>query len=373
MRKFFCGTIIINLVLFFGIPWVLAANGGPPVPDWQKKWDQVVAAAKNEGSLVIYGNMDPKTISEMQQGFANKYGIKLEIMAGKSAELIARLQREQAAGIKAADVFIMGGATAVLDMKPNGLIAPLEPYLILPEVKDPKAWPGGKIRFLDKAKTIIPLNSGWTTYVAVNTNLIKEGDIKSYKDLLLPKWKGKIALYDPWIAGAAAGWATLLLTDVYGLEGGKDYLRQFAATNPMGIRDVRLQVEWVARGKYPIGVGVQHAEVSQFKQSGAPININRFVEGGNLNPGSSCLEVSPNPSHPNAATLYINWLLTREGQMANSRGTGAPPVRIDVPIDGLGIDDSKIARPNDKAFLTTEEYFLMQGKAINIAKEIWGK
>lgn len=373
MRKFLFGSFIIPFIFFWGITWVAAAAGAPAVPEWQKKWDKVVAAAKKEGSLAIYGNIDPKTMRDVQQVFTSRYGINLEMMSGKSAELIARLERERAAGLNVVDVYTMGGATAVLDMKPKGMIAPLEPYLILPEAKDPKAWPAGRVSFLDKAKTIIPLNSGWTTYVAINTNLIKNGDLKSYRDLLDPKWKGKIILYDPWVAGAAAGWATLMITDVYGPEGGKEYLRQFAATNPISIRDVRLQVEWVAKGKYPIGVGVQHAEVSQFKESGAPININRFIEGGNLNPGSACLEVAPNPPHPNAAAVYINWLLSREGQTVYSRGTGSPPVRTDVPIEGLGIDDSKIARPEDKAYLTTEEYFLTQGKAIKLAKEIWGK
>jgi len=201
--------------------------------------------------------------------------------------------------------------------------------------------------------------------------MIKKGDLKSYKDLLDPKWKGKIVLYNPWRPSAAAGWATFMISDAFGRVGGEQFLRDFAATEPLLTSDVRQQIEWVAKGKYPIGVGVQHASLSEFKSKGAPVTINRFIEGGNINPGSACVELSPWAPHPNAAAIYINWLLTKEGQAAYARGTGSPPARNDVPLEGLGVDPSKIAGPNDKAFITKEAFYKLQGTAMKLAREIW--
>lgn len=341
-------------------------------PDWQKKWDATLAAAKQEGTLTMYGEINPELRDAFIKGFENKYGIKIEFVIGKSAELSARWEREHAAGVNQVDVFLMGGGSSILAMKPKGAFAPLEPYFILPEVSDPKGWRDGKVGFLDAAKTVIPLNAAYTTYVATNTELVKPGQLSSYRDLLKPEWKGKVVLLDPSFPGAGAGWATFLITKAFpgGLEAGKDYLRQFAATRPEITRDVRIQVEWVAKGKYAVGVGVQHATVSEFKAAGAPVSIQRFVEGGNINPASGCLEVPPAPVHPNATAVFVNWVLTRDGQKFFNQGFGSPSVRTDVTVEG--IDPSKSAQPEDKAYMTDEDFFVTQGVAMTVSKEIFG-
>ncbi len=337
-------------------------------PDWQKKWDATVAAAKQEGTVMIYGDVGPDLRREMENGFGKKFGIQMEFVVGKGAEISVRWEREHGAGIDAADIFFTGGGTSVVGMKPRGAFAPVDKLFILPEVTDPKGWPDGKIPYLDKDKMIVPMNAAWTAYTAINTDQVKLSQITSYKDFLKPEWKDKIALYDPSITGAGGGFITLMLTNVYGLEGGTAYLKQFAATQPMITRDARLQVEWVAKGKYPIGVGVTHSIVSEFKAIGAPIAFARFVEGGNINPGGGCLEVSPKPPHPNATAILVNWLMSREGQAAFSRGFGAPPVRIDAVKD---IDPNDIAAPGEKAYWTDEAFYIMQGKAVVMAKDIF--
>jgi len=266
---------------------------------------------------------------------------------------------EKAAGINRADVFHMGGGTGFNFMKGRGAFTSLEPYIILPEVKDPKAYINDKFPALDKDKMIVALNSAYTSYVAVNTNLVKKGDLKSYRDLLNPKWKGKIVLYDPAVPSAAAGWATFMISDAFGREEGTKFLKDFAATKPDMIKNVRQQVEWVARGKYAIGVGTQHAMVSSFRKLGSPIGIQRFVEGGSINPASGFIERSPKPVHPNAATVYLNWLLTKEGQTVFAAGYASPAIR--KGISTKGVDSIKIARPGEKTFFTEEAFYKLQG------------
>ncbi len=115
MRKLFQWAIIISIVLLSGIAWMGVATAAP---EGQKKWDEVVAAAKKEGSLVIYGNMVPQQVKEIQKGFSSRFGIKLDIMSGKSDEVAARWERERDAGLNLVDIFTLGGVTAVLTLKP---------------------------------------------------------------------------------------------------------------------------------------------------------------------------------------------------------------------------------------------------------------
>ncbi len=348
------------------------AAGSPTVaaPDWQKRWDETLAAAKKEGVVVFYAEVTPGQREALAAAFENRYGIKIEFVVGRATELAPRWQREKAAGVNQADVFSIGGGTGILSMKPQGAFKPVEPALMLPEVLDAGAWEGGKLRFLDSDKMIIPMTSSFTTYTAVNTDLVKEGQIQSYRDLLKPEWKGKLVLMDPTVAGAAAGWATFMITDAFGMEGGKEYMRQLAATEPLIIKDTRQAIEWVSRGRYHVGMGVQHALTVEFKLMGSPITIQRFIEGGNINPGASCVELAANPAHPNAAIVFMNWLLTKEGQTALNKPAGNPPIRKDLVIEG--IDPTKSPRPGEKAFLTDENFFKVQGEAMKIAREIFG-
>ncbi len=332
---------------------------------WQKRWDETLAAAKKEGTLMVYGEVNPELEATLRK-FEQKYGIKMQVVFGKSNEIATRWERERVAGLNLVDVFHTAPVLGPY-MKSKKGWGPLEPHFILPEVTEAKAWPDGKVPFLDAEKTIIVLNGAYTSYVSYNTDLVKEGQLKSYRDLLKPEWKGKIVFFDPTLMSASSGWTTFMMTDIYGLEGGKTYLRDFAANDPTIIRDARLVVEWVAKGKYPIGVGTGHAVVSQFKANGAPIKMARFQEGGSINPGSGAIEISINPPHPNAAAIYINWLLTDEGQAAAAQGMAAPPLRLGVNVEG--VDPAKRPQSKEKFFITNETYFKTQAVAIDFAKE----
>ncbi len=339
-----------------------------PVAAWQKKWDDTLAAAKKEGKVVVYGEVNPETRASLA-AFEKKYGIEAEYVIGKSAELATKWDSERRGGLNLADVFIVGGGTSILSLKPLKAMGSLEPYVILPEVSDPKAWPGGKIPFLDKDKMVVPLNGAYTSYITVNTDLVKPGQLKSYQDLLKPEYKGKMVLYDATIGGGGGGWVTFIITDAYGPEKGKEYMTKFAAMEPAITKDVRQQVEWLAKAKYSIGIGAYNPLISEFRAQGAPLDMLHFVEGGNINPMSGCLEVSVTPAHPNAAALFINWMLTAEGQKAFMAGYKSPPARLDVPP--TGVDPINLPIPGEKAFFTGENFYLTQGEAQKLAKGLF--
>jgi len=126
---------------------------------------------------------------------------------------------------------------------------------------------------------------------------------------------------------------------------GDDYMKALVLQEPVVLRDKRLEVEWLAKGKYPVLIGGNYDNLLEFKKLGAPIAANKTKEGSYIGPGSGVIEMAPKPSHPNAARLYIDFILSREGQQLIANLTNTP-VRPDVspnpPRLVLGPDGKKL-------------------------------
>lgn len=356
------------LIVFFMVS-LMVSGGHSAESDWQAKWKKIVSEAKQEGKLLVYGNVDPNFRKVVGAAFREKFGIQMDWVTGRSSQVARKYFSEKGAGQNLADIFHMGGGTTFGRMKPRGVLTSLEPHLILPEIKDPTNYVFGKVPYLDKDKTAIALISPYLTYVAINTKMVKKGELKSYRDLVNPKWKGKIILGTPTVPGTAAGWATFMIGKAFGLEEGTRLLRDLAAMKPAMIRDPRQLVEWVARGKYAIGIGARHVLVSNFKQMGAFIDVQRFIEGGDINPGSSLMELPHRSPHRNAAIAYLNWALTIEGQAVMSEATASPPIRKGVTVKD--IDPIKIANPGEKTNMSDEEFYKLMRKALKLTKKIF--
>jgi len=338
---------------------------------WETDWEQTVAAAKKEGGpVMVYSTPSTDVMAGVSTAFREKYGINVEYIVGRGEELAKRMQAEQNAGIFAADVVISGGTTGLVTMKPQGLLAPLEPLLILPEVLDAKVWRAGRVPFVDKDHYHLSLIGTAQRYVTRNTDMVKEEEIKSYKDLLNPKWKGKMVSNDPSIAGTASGMYTYLAYDVWGMEETLEFMRQMVKQEPAFTRDTRLQVEWVAKGKYPIGVATLQEQTQAFITVGSPIAHVKVIEGVKLGSGAGGLQIPKQQAHPNAAKVFVNWLLTREGLTVFVKGFGNPGSRVDIPTEG--IPPSLFPGPDEKAWPDTEETVLARSVITDHARQIFG-
>ncbi len=347
-----------------------AASAGPVKAAWQAEWDKVVAASKQEGSVSI-ANTGGRTVAvALMNGFKQAYGITVEVISGKGAELTNRIQTERRAGLSNYDVYMGGSSTPMNTLKPAGVFLPMEPALILPDVTAPaviqKTGFNGKMPWIDNDHPIMAGLAYPTPPLAVNTNMVKADEIKSYKDLLDPKWKGKMVMNDPTTEGA--GNVFVLVT--YNVMG-RDFLAGLAKQDPQILRDQRIQLDWLAHGKIPVLIAPKPDVYFEFKSMGTPIMVVTPVEGGWLTCTPAATSLMNKSPHPNAAKLFLNWMLTKEGQTVLSQGTGGQSGRMDVPTDFLpqeGVRKQGVEYwPKD-----TEEY-LNQGQEINkIAKEIFG-
>lgn len=376
--------ILSYLMLAFVVFWAtnIEAASGPgkkavapetatPPAVSESQWPKIVSEAKKEGKVTAYTIIGPATRQALSAAFKKKYGVDLEFLSGaRGAELTQKLLTERRAGLYLADVVIAGSTDLIPDLKPKGLLEPMDPFLVLPEVTDPNAWTAGHIPFLDKQHMAVGMLTQYLRHLIRNTEMVREGEITSYKDLLKPQWKGKMVLRDPTTSGNGNTWITLLAMKVWGLEATKQFMQQLAQTEPVILRDPRLHVEWVAKGKYPLGIATRMENTAEFVRIGAPIAWVNVVEGGLISAGSSSLGVVNQPAHPNATKLFINWMLSREGQAVLVKGYGYPSARRDVPPEG--VDPGSLPAPGEKFYLDDEENILAKRKMLAVGKEIFG-
>src|ERR1700754_1319703 len=99
--------------------------------DWKKDWDETVAAAKKEGTVVVLGQPSPAMRNEILPKFTERFGIKVELIAGQSSTTVGKVRTERASGIYSVDVFMSNGGTSISVLYGEKMIDPLKPLLVL--------------------------------------------------------------------------------------------------------------------------------------------------------------------------------------------------------------------------------------------------
>lgn len=283
---------------------------------------------------------------------------------------MSRIFAERRAGLYLADIFMSGMNTQV-GAKQGNALDPLEPALILPEVTNSKLWYEGKLPWGDKDRTIINYFLSPVSPIAVNTQLIKPDDIKSYYDLLTPKLKGKTVINDPTTTGIGSAFFSSL---VFYKDVEPDYFHQLVKQEPVIMRDQNLQVDWLAKGKYPIALWPRSQPMVEYLEAGAPISYTPIPkEGTYLQTSGSSVSLVNRASHPNAARVFINWLLSKEGQQYMQDNLKLHSAREDISTKGL--DPLNMRKPGEKYLLSAnviEEWILNeQDRSLDMAKQIF--
>ena len=374
MTKLWRGFLSVMLLTF--IPALscapkaaLAASPVASQKGWEKDFEDTLAEAKKEGRVVVYQTAAPNIREAMAKAFYNKYGIVVDSLTGTGSQVSEKLIRERRAGLYLADVFQGGVTTPTILLKPNNVLDPLEPSFIIPDIKDPnqikKIWWEGKLRWVDSDHKIMSFMAFPQPWAVINTNVVKPEEINSYKDLLNPKWKGKIVLFDPTMPGPGGKHFSTSSKYIVGL----DFWRDFAKQEPVIMRDSRMVVENVARGKYAFTLAPLTDVVEAFRRDGAPLAYRTPAEGSSLTTGHGGVAIMNRPAHPNAARIFINWLLSKEGVELFSRVYNVQSTRDDVATDFLAperkrLPGFKYVWPENEEFLLEEGKFYAQGREI---------
>ena len=295
------------------------------------EWDQLVAAAKKEGKVAV-NTFTGQGYARVFKLFTQAYPeIKLDHTNLEPADFSPRVINERRAGLYTWDVATMPTSTALQVLKPAAVWDPVKPAIVSPEARSDANWRGGfAAGFLDKDKHLTyAFTLVRSVGVFVNIDRVKDGELKSFADLLAPRWKGKIAISDPRVIGS-----TFWPLTVARLKLGDGIMKPLLLDQePVLSRDRNQLTEFMVRGRYPIAIGLNALALQDFQVHGVGRNVKTVLlpEMDYQASGSAVWLLNRAP-HPNAAKLFINWLLSREAQAAwakelqtNSRFAGIEP------------------------------------------------
>lgn len=328
-------------------PAAVPAPSAPAAPAagaaaWEQEWNELVAAANKEGKLALVtttGTGIRENVARFQEAFP---GITVEHSSLVASQFIPRVMPELQAGVYNYDLLTSSFSQRTLELVKGNHLLPLKPALIRPDVTADDRWARGfSDGWRDSARQYV--YAGYQVLnrlLWVNSDLINEGEIRSVQDLLDPKWKGKILSADPRRQGYGISFATAVRT---GLKDDGIIKRLWKDQEVTLHVDERLLAEWMVQGRYPIGIGTMHPPVvAEYLALGLGKNIKALslehteIAGG----GFSSIFVFAKAQHPNAAKLFANWMLTKEGAtiwsagaQENSRRTDVPPGQPDLMPD----------------------------------------
>jgi iron(III) transport system substrate-binding protein len=285
-----------------------------PVAGWAQGSpnQKLVEAAKKEGELVYYTTMTLDQSKTVTDRFEKKYGIKATLFRTGGGPLLNKIFTEARGGRYDWDV-VVGRGEMVLPLIERKLVV----SYLSPETKMIE-------------EQLVDKQGYWTAYyvnsyvLGWNTKLVKKQDVpKTYEELLNPRWKGGQISLDTEAYGMMEG-----LKRVWGKEKGINYFKRLAALDPVLKRGNTERVQLVVAGEYPLIIAYNQT-LQRMNSRGAPVDWLPLEPAvTQVNP----IMLAAKAPHPNAARLFYDFVLSKEGQEM-LRGFQRIPVRKDVEPD----------------------------------------
>ncbi len=305
----------------------------------------VLDAAKREGKVTVYGSPESEIMKAIQDAFEPKYGVKVEYWRASSTKVLDRVLTEARAGKPLFDV-VLTNETPMRILKKEGVfgkyVAPASARY--PDnVKDPDG-------------VLQPPYRMAVVGLLYNPRLVKAEDTpKSWKDLLDPKWKGKIVMPDPTRHSTTTTWLANL-EKLLGKDT-KSFLQGLAAQKPIMVESFIPVAQKIIAGEAPLGISYIKYVYLYGKKEGAPLDYVRFRQ---VLAEPHYVAVAAKPMSPNAARLFVNYFLTddalkslaSEGEFVLLKGVYPPIPGVEkleiVQMDDLSDEELKKARAEFK-------------------------
>lgn len=334
--------------------------------DWKARWDKIVAAAEKEGEINVSGPSGKLWRDELM-AFQKAYPkIRLTVTPFASRDFWPRVLKEREVGKHLWDIRVGGADTQVYTLSDNGGLANLREMLILPEVADESVWHGGfDHMFTDTPKKFAISFAAYESPLAYfNPKFVKKDEIKDFKSLLDPKWKGKIALADP------RGGSTAVSMAIVYKKFGPDFIRTLLTTQePVIVTNNRQMMDWYVSGKYPVAMGIPNSAIQQFRDQGVNVELDTVSGLDIWSVGVGGIQVMEPRPHPNATTVFVNWLLTKDVQAKIMQATKLNSRRKDV---ALGDNDRAIDWNRYKDYVSgqTQEFHQAMVEFKKLVREV---
>jgi iron(III) transport system substrate-binding protein len=303
----------------------------------QAAWSDLITKAKKEGKLTMAGPPNPTVNKKVPAAFKSQFGISITYLAGASGETAQKIQSERSAGIYTLDAFLAGGNTMSTVIYKSGWLDDMKAALLSPKLTEPATWQGGAkgAPFVDEPNfnRVAKLSIQGQEQFMVNTDLVKKDQITGWKDLLDPKWKGKIVAMDP-TTGSGLGFnVAVMLSNKLG----PDFVKKLYAGQKVVLQtDDRQAADSVAKGQYAVAIGVSEAngQLDQLIADGLPVRVVARPSDAPqmVSAGYGEIGMMNKAPHPAAAKLFANWLLCPDGNRAWNDANRYQSARTDVNI-----------------------------------------
>lgn len=289
------------------------------------------SARKESGKLTIYGSIETEAMQAVQKGFEAKYGIKTEYWRASSTKVMDRVLTESRAGKPLYDV-VLTNATPMKILKGDGVFARYE-------APAAARYPA---KVQDRDGVLSPPYRVVVVGILYNTRMVKAADApRTLKELLDPKWKGKIAMPDPTRHSTTITWL-VNLEKLLGKDW-KPFLEGLAAQKPIMVESFIPSAKKVIGGEAPLGLSYVKYVYTMGTKEGAPLDYAR------LNPAlgdAHHIAVGAKSDNPNGARLFTNYfispdglkILASEGEFVLVKGL-YPPIKDADKLEVIGMDD----------------------------------
>jgi iron(III) transport system substrate-binding protein len=348
----------------------------------QARWEDVVRAAEQEGEVTVYATNSVGDLQVIWDAFKKKFPkIKLNSVGiSTTSEIVTKIMAERRASQFVVDVVLGAPGATYNSLQRGKALDPLPPALLLSDVTDLSKWWKGKHRYVDPEGQYVFVyqSSLYGPPVYHHTKLVSLDSIRSVWDLLDPKWKGKIIGLWP----RANYVSTALLFMYHHPQIGPKFLERFygGEMDLTYFSDFRQGTDWLAAGKYPLCFLCRLRRAQEQGLPVAEISPYHFKEAPGIGSNNGAIGLLNAQPHPSAAKVFINWYLSREGQIAfrNANNTiedeTTTSLREDLP---LNVVPEAARRRKDVDYIEISRHDWMEwkpvGDLINAARQRSGK
>lgn len=316
-------------LLAFGVLAAVLIGFSASAQDWQAgagpDWQRVLADAKKEGRVTVAGPAELAV--PITEGFHRDTGIDVDFLGAVASMSESRVAREAHAKNVTIDFIFTG--SGLLPLVKEGLVEDEQSRLLLPGVADEKNWTDGHLKWVDNDQRYLLQTQAFISSTPFyDANATPPDGLQSWKDLLDPKYKGKIVVYDPRSGGPGQQ-----MVGYIGAQFGIDFLKSlYVGQAVIYSQDSRQMAEWVGRGVYAIALGVVLADYARLHDAGITnLRIAELKDGpGTISGGFSVALLPKGAPHPNAQTVFLNWFAGQPGQQIYSHVEKQTSRRLDV-------------------------------------------
>ena len=299
---------IARILLLVAAAAALQAPASPLQYAGADREQYLVREARKEGEVAVYTSLISEDMNALAAAFEKKYGVKVKGWRAGSEKVLQRALTEARANRNDADVIETNGPE-LESLYREKLLQPLaSPHLpdLMPQAVRPHAhWVGTRINMFVHS---------------YNTKLVSAAEVpKRYEDFAHPRWKGRLG-----IEAEDEDWFAMVVKEL-GEERGLKLFREIAKTNGFSVRKGHtLLAGLVASGEVPFALTTYSHGAEKMKQRGAPLEWYAIEPAIGRANG---VAVVRKPAHPHAAALFVDFILSPEGQAILERGGYVPANR----------------------------------------------